>query len=352
MRKFILFFVFVSIQGLALTQIPPGYYDPTYGLNGLGLKITLHNIIKNHNSISYSSLYSVLKYTDNKGNDIVWDIYSDNPFGNPPYTYSFNNTSDQCGQYNEEGDCYNKEHSWPQSWLNSSSPAYSDLFHIYPTDGYVNSKRGNLPYGEVNSPTWTSDNGSKIGLCVYPGYSSTVFEPIDEYKGDIARSYFYLTVRYYGEDNGWDGSFATEGADMKPWTFNLMYDWHIADPVSQKETDRNDAIYALQHNRNPFIDHPEWIDSIYLPVGIEQRVFTQEDVRVYPNPAEDFIKINCPETISEVSLFDICGRVVFVWNGIKDTHVRFALPVLGKGLYALEVKTTKNNKVMKKLTVL
>jgi endonuclease I len=74
----------------------------------------------------------------------------------------------------------------------------SDLFQIYPTDGYVNQKRGNYPYGETNNASWISTNGSKLGACSVSGYNGTIFEPINEYKGDIARTYFYMATRYYG----------------------------------------------------------------------------------------------------------------------------------------------------------
>ncbi len=128
-------------------------------------------------------------------------MYSDNPGGTVPYTYNLTD-ADQCGNYGGEGDCYNREHSWPKSWSDEDAPMYSDLFHLYPTDGYVNGRRSNYPFGDVGSASWTSMNGSKVGSCSYPGYSGTVFEPIYEYKGDFARSYFYMTVRYYNEDNG------------------------------------------------------------------------------------------------------------------------------------------------------
>jgi len=202
MKKIFLFIglitVFISV---AFAQIPQGYYDDAAGLEGTALRAALHNIIDDHNSIDYSDIYDILDQTDEKPNGKVWDMYSDVPGGTPPYEYTF--FEDECGNYSGEGSCYNKEHSWPKSWFGGEIyPMTSDLFHIVPTDGYTNGMRSNYPYGEVGAANWTSENGSKRGYCNYPGYSGIVFEPIDEYKGDFARNYFYMSTRYYGEDSG------------------------------------------------------------------------------------------------------------------------------------------------------
>ncbi len=132
---------------------------------------------------------------------------------------------------------------------------YSDLFHLYPTDGWVNNKRENYPFGTTASPSWTSTNGSKLGACSYTGYSGTVFEPINAYKGDFARSYFYMAVRYYGEDSAWPGSDMVTGSQPKAWALKMLMEWDMSDPVSQKERDRNNVVYTIQGNRNPFIDN-------------------------------------------------------------------------------------------------
>jgi endonuclease I len=258
----------VSLVTISLAQIPAGYYTPATGLTGTALQQALHNIIDNHTVVSYNSLWTWFKQTDKKANGKVWDMYSDIPGGTPPYEYTF--VTNQCGNYNSEADCYNREHSWPESWFNGLSPMYSDIFHLYPTDGYVNGRRGNLPYGKVGTATWTSLNGGKLGNCVSPGYSSTVFEPIDEYKGDFARSYFYMETRYFNEDSGWPGSPMASGSQLLPWAQTVMMLWSLQDPVSQKEINRNDSIYKnIQHNRNPFIDHPEYAAQIwpqYMPL--------------------------------------------------------------------------------------
>lgn len=250
-------------------QIPNGYYNSATGLSGAPLKTALYNIIKNHTVVSYTGLWTAFQTTDDKINGKVWDMYSDIPNGTPPYEYTFG--SDQCGNYTGEGDCYNREHSFPKSWFNDASPMYSDLFHIVPTDGYVNSKRSNYPYGEVNSPTWTSLNGSRLGPCASAGYSGLVFEPRDEYKGDFARNYFYMATRYENVIASWQSN---TGADevlngtsypcYDAWFLDVLLAWNAADPVSQKEIDRNNAVYySFQNNRNPYIDHPEYVSEVW-----------------------------------------------------------------------------------------
>jgi endonuclease I len=253
------------IFSLSLTtlwaQIPTGYYDDASGFIGTPLQQALHDIIDDHTVVSYSSLWTHYQTTDVKPNGKVWDMYSDIPEGTPPYEFTF--VSDQCGNYGAEGDCYNREHSWPKSWFNDVAPMNTDIFHVVPSDGYVNGQRGNYPYGEVDSPTWTSQNGSKKGPNTYPGYSGTVFEPIDPYKGDFARIYFYMSTRYYNEDSAWPGSDMANGAQLEEWALNMMMEWHVEDPVSQKEIDRNNANYSIQNNRNPFVDHPEYVNLIW-----------------------------------------------------------------------------------------
>lgn len=249
------------IGATAFAQEPDGYYDSANGLEGEDKQSALHDIIDNHTSKSYSYLWSAFNSTDKKENNKVWDMYSDVPGGTPSYEFSFG--LDQCGSYSSEGDCYNREHSFPKSWFSEASPMQTDLFHIYPTDGYVNGQRGNMPFGETDSPTSTYSNGTKRGLCSVEGFAGLVFEPLDEYKGDFARTYFYMATRYYQEDSSWPGSEMVDGAQPKPWALNMLLSWHENDPVSAKEISRNNAIYNIQDNRNPFIDHPDYVEDIW-----------------------------------------------------------------------------------------
>ena len=282
MKRFLLSLLVVLWTASAFAQVPEHYYDPAYGLTGEPLKAALHEIIKGHTTMDYSQLWYAFWSTDNKGDGVVWDMYSDIPGGTPPYTFDMG--VDQCGSDHcgTEGMCYNREHSWPQSWFKKQSTPRTDLHHIFPTDCLVNYDRADNPYGEVRSGT-TYQNGSKLGSCKTPGYSGTVFEPIDEYKGDFARAYFYMSVRYYSEDTEWKTTDMTDKSVIKPWAMAMLLRWNKLDPVSQKEIDRNNVIYNdYQHNRNPFIDHPEFAEMIWDPTWsvLEEASQTKADVVV------------------------------------------------------------------------
>lgn len=154
----------------------------------------------------------------------------------------------------------------------------SDAFHIYPTDGKVNGQRSNFPYGEcANGTTLPSCNGvdalGKLGKSTFPGYSGTVFEPVDEYKGDFARSYFYMAACYNDKIASWSSPMLAGNSYpcYTTWAVNLLLKWNEQDPVSQKEIDRNNAVYKHQNNRNPFIDHPE-PRGVYLGRQAEHRM--------------------------------------------------------------------------------
>lgn len=264
-RLYILIYLLVAAFVLK-AQVPTGYYDNATGLTGDELKTALHNIIDNHTTITYAQVWNAFQSTDLKSNGKIWDMYSDIPNGTPPYEYTYG--QNQCGEYDSEGDCYNREHSWPKSWFtgDENSVPGRDLHHIFPTDGYVNQQRSNNPFGEVQTATQTFQNGSKLGNCKSSlGYSGTVYEPIDEYKGDFARAYFYMSVRYYSEDSDWASSDMTTKSELKSWAMTMLLRWNKEDPVSQKEINRNNAIYDIQHNRNPFIDNPEYADMIWDP---------------------------------------------------------------------------------------
>ncbi|MFZ5940425.1 MAG: endonuclease [Bacteroidota bacterium] len=325
--KHILFILFL-FNAAGLFAQPAGYYSPADGKEGKELQQVLHEIIRDHTSKSYDYLWTAFQSTDKKTSGYVWDIYSDIPGGSPVYNYTF--ISDQCGNYSSEGDCYNREHSFPKSWFNDAYPMYSDLFHLYPTDGYVNGKRSNYPFGETSHPTWTSTNGSKLGPCDYPGYSGTIFEPIDEYKGDLARTYFYMATRYLGEDASWPGSDMVDGSQPVPWALNLLLEWHTVDPVSQKELDRNNAIYAIQANRNPFIDHPEFAGLIWggqtIPKDTLAPVLDSMEVRDGTHLVLWFSEILDSESALQSSNYAISGGVSV--SGVSFNQLMFSSVVL------------------------
>ena len=309
-------------------QIPSGYYNSAQGLYGNNLKVALYNIIKNHNILLYNSLWTSFQKTDVKPNGKVWDIYSYKPIGAQPYEYTF--VTNQCGTYNSEGDCYNREHSWPQSWFASANGPNADLFHIYPSDGKVNNDRSNFPYGKVGIATLTSQNGSKLGNCVSPGYSLTVFEPIDEFKGDLARSYFYMCTRYYSEDATWSSSDATNKSIILPWQLNLLMQWHQQDPVSTKEIARNDSIYKIQNNRNPFIDNPIWVNAIWAQDAGLEEIYAKK-LSVFPNPATSYFELQLANSDNcLINIFNSTGSLV---HQVELKENRVNIESLVPGLY-------------------
>ena len=284
MKKYfiLLFCCFSALFMQIFAQIPSGYYNNANGKKGKELQIALNQIIKNHRVISYTpDVWIYYQYTDVKRPGIIWDIYSDKPNGTPAYEYNYR--TDQCiSTSSKEGDCYQREHSFCQSWFGGGQGApFSDLFHIYPVDGSINNKRSNNSYGIVttSNPDHSFTNGSKIGPNAYQGApSGKCYEPIDDFKGDIARSFFYMATRYMFEDGGFSSEAPmTLKSQIRPWAVKMLLEWHQIDPVSQKEKDRNNAIYAVQKNRNPFIDHPEWVNKIWGSDSINPAQITIEN---------------------------------------------------------------------------
>ncbi|NVN96116.1 MAG: endonuclease [Bacteroidetes bacterium] len=247
------------IQYVAIAQIPTGYYNSANGLTGAQLKTALHLIIRNHTQRTYANLWTDFQTTDKKSNGKVWDMYS-----NCDFTF----VTQQDGGSGGTVECqfYNREHSMPNSWWGGTQDTmYTDLFHLVPTDKYVNNARGNSCFGQVTVPSQTFLNGGKIGPCSFPGYTGTVFEPTDSFKGDFARNYFYLATRYENKIGSWSSDMLAGNSFpvFTTWAKNLLLSWNTIDPVSQKEIDRNNAVYGIQHNRNPFIDHPEYVNLIW-----------------------------------------------------------------------------------------
>ncbi len=254
---------------------PGAYYSGTEGLSGYALKTALFNIIAGHNNQGYSSLWN---FYDSSSRDVyfendnsILDMYGERPNGADGHVFAA--VSNQCGTYSGEGDCYNREHSFPKSWFGGQvEPMHSDVHHIFATDGYVNSKRSNYPFGEVGTASYTSSNGSKLGSAsVTLGYTGTVFEPIDEFKGDFARAWFYMATRYQDKVASWQTNTTYSDAVLngtsdqvfETWVIAMLLRWNQQDPVSQMELDRNQAAYDYQGNRNPFVDHPEYASAIW-----------------------------------------------------------------------------------------
>lgn len=315
MKRIYLFAAMCFAAMSSFAQAPWLYYDEADGEKGADLKTALYNIIADHEKRSYSDLWTDFKSTDMRLDGKVWDMYSNTT--NFIFGKENGGNQDTGSGGNAEGQYYNREHSFPNSWFggDKNHAAYTDLFHLYPTDKYVNNKRGNSPFGETANPSWTSNNAfSKIGPCSVSGFSGTVFEPADEYKGDFARTYFYMATAYENEFASWADITADGGAMMsgnkypgyKTWVINMLLSWSELDPVSEKEINRNNAVYNIQKNRNPFIDYPGLEEYIW---GSCKDVAFSADNYVTP---DQIVGLAAPiEEVNATVIYDLSGRRVF-----------------------------------------
>lgn len=320
----------------ASAEIPNGYYDDCDNkVGGKTLLQALYKTINKHTNVGYDGLWNVYKTSDVDESGKIWDMYS---------TKRWTFGDKQCGNYKVVGDCYNREHSMPKSWFNNASPMVSDAFHIYPTDGKVNGQRSNYPYGECANGTTLPSNGNvkalgKLGTSTFPGYSGKVFEPVDEYKGDFARTYFYMATCYNDKISGWNSDMLANNnyPCYTTWAINLLLKWHRQDPVSEKELKRNDAVYAYQGNRNPFIDHPELVEYVWGNKTTEHWQQNPEEETVITEVNSQPVQIHVDNGSVEVISGDksvrltIAGVDGMVWfNGSVTDVQQFDLP---SGIY-------------------
>jgi len=357
-KKIYFIFLFIILSLCSSAQIPDGYYTNATGLTGDALRAALHDIVsKDAKKIAYGSgylngIWGAFQYTDVfpfPNQTRIWDMYSDVPNGTANYYFVLG--TNQCGNASQEGDCYSREHSFPKSYwggggqTGSADPQYTDLFHLVPADQYVNNRRSNYPYGEVSNPTWTSTNGSKLGPNAFsPSYTETAFEPIDEYKGDLARGYLYLATRYMNVFASWEkitqeGDVIMDGNNFSQWFLSLLLKWNEMDTISQKEIDRNNSVFynTAQGNRNPFIDHPEYISQIWQTTRVAERSIGL--VSVYPNPAKTHLTVSSHFVGQQFRVFNVMG--VNVMEG-SLTSTNLPLGDLKKGHYVLQLQSPES----------
>lgn len=251
MNRFFSLVVTLMASAAMWATVPVTYYSSINGKAGAELKEAVRKVIYPHTEVSsYSALPSYFEKTDvYPQSKRWWDMYSDIPL----YAPSFKGL--------------NREHSFPKSWWggSTSTPAYVDLNHLYPSEAAANQAKSNYPLGVVLTAKF--DNGvTKVGYPVsgQGGGASQVFEPDDEYKGDFARTYFYMATCY--SNLTWKITYMVQNNQyptFTPWAQELLLKWSRQDPVSQKEIDRNDKIYQIQNNRNPFIDFPQLSEYIW-----------------------------------------------------------------------------------------
>ncbi|QRM89894.1 T9SS type A sorting domain-containing protein [Lacinutrix sp. WUR7] len=353
-------------------QIPSGYYDDATG-TGYTLKTQLKIIITNgHVDHGYTNdLYVAYQTSDTdsyyENDNSVLDMYSENPVATDPYNFAHDTNGGSapgqaCGSYSIESDCYNREHLFPQGFFDSKNPMRGDIHHVIPTDGRVNGFRNNYPFGNVGTNLVSQSNisnptrnGSKLGNSISPGYSGTVFEPIDEFKGDIARMLLYFAVRYEDNwnDSGWSSHTVannplngTSNQFYETWYVNLLYSWHLQDGVSQREIDRNNAAYAYQGNANPFINHPEYVQAIWSSILSVDDFETVDAIKMYPNPSNgNTITIVAKENLS-VEVYDVLGKRIKMQN-ITPSQNKLNISGLSKGLYLVRFNSATGSTTKK-----
>lgn len=236
-------------------------YENLDGMTSFALRKALCEDISQHTMLSYNQIRGDKAKVDVRADGKIWDIYSG---------YDFY-LSDYCSNIDiVEGECYNREHVLPKSWWggSTSEPMYTDLHHVYSVDAMANDKRSAWIYDEVKSTSWSNNLGSKLGTSAnWSG--ETAFEPVDEYKGDVARVYFYMLTCYMDKDftQGGKGyryfSYSNGVCDFQSKSLALMLKWHRQDPVSDKEITRNAKVADLQGNVNPFVEQPALVEYIW-----------------------------------------------------------------------------------------
>ena len=294
--------------------IPAGYYNSLDGKSGQALKDAIHELAIRHTTLSYGSLWAYFAETDCRDDDNskVWDMYSDKTY------YFRGGTSGVYGMH--------KEHSLPKSWWGGYDETqgyagYTDINHLYPSDGDANMAKSNHPLGEVSTASF--DNGvTKVGSpkTGQGGGSNSVFEPDDRYKGDFARTYFYMACAY--QNYTWKYTYMLTNNSWKSlndWSIDLLCRWARNDAVSDKEVSRNDAVQKHQNNRNPFIDFPELFEYIW---GNRQgEVFYVDDTN--PQPVYD----GDPELITPTQ-----GTVLDFGEVAIGKSLDYVLYIKGRGL--------------------
>lgn len=323
-------------------QIPAGYYKAAEGKKTEELKTALHSIIRNHIVLEYYASSTYFRKTDWHLEGYFWDMYSNN------------HRASWTGM--------NREHSLPKSWWSTepeTTVAYSDLHNLYPSDATANTKKSNYSLGEVTGTPEYTNGVVKVGANGFPGYSGTVFEPADQYKGDFARDYMYVVTCYQDYAANWRStgtqSMLIGGSAypvFKPWAVDLLLKWSRQDPVSSKEINRNNAVYSYQNNRNPFVDHPELAEYVWGKymgdVWLDDGTLPEEDIAfvIGPNPVKTVlsVKVNNPER-STYFIKTLSG--VTVKTGKLSSDGNILVSELSNGMYLLELYNMSKRRVGK-----
>ncbi|WP_321289392.1 endonuclease [uncultured Sunxiuqinia sp.] len=302
---FLLVSLILLMSFKVFAQIPEGYYDSVKDLSGESLKTALYQIIKNHTEFPYTS-----SSTD------TWDIIkeSDRDTSNTENVVLFySGWSVNAAQEYNNGAGWSREHIWAKSHgdFGTDLGVGTDLHHLRPADISVNSARGNDDFDVGGSLYIDGDGATECKT------DNDSWEPRDAVKGDVARMLFYMAVRYEG-DNGEPDLELVDQVDSYDLNkqgkgfhgkLSTLLEWHKADPVDSFEIRRNDIIYSYQKNRNPFIDHPEFTDLIWIPTDVNN--LKEGNIKIFPNPADNFLNILVPDgIIAYCQILDMKGGLV------------------------------------------
>jgi endonuclease I len=253
------------VYGSARAAEPPGYYDAAQGKTGAELRAALHAIIRNHHSLPYSG--SSHPNTADAIRDLDQDPANTNNVLCIYSRYSIVKTN-----IGSTAGTWDREHRWCNSYgLNSVRPSYTDIHNLCAEEAIVNTTRNNNFY-DVSNPL---ASGYRIYTNAAAGVTwsktSLTWEPPDLTKGDVARAIIYMAVRYTGDVTNEPHLLLTDATNLivsgstYMGRFTTLLKWHFQDPVGPEERLRNDIAYSYQTNRNPFIDHPEWVAAAFVP---------------------------------------------------------------------------------------
>ena len=327
-RSFIISLLYFLVSTV-YAQIPPGYYDGTEGLTGDELKSALHNIIKGHIEYSYNDLRDFIlpesdEDPDNSNNLILI------------YTGISRAKSDFGGGQGQ----WNREHVWAKSHgdLGTTPPAGTDAHHVRPADVQVNSTRGNLDFDNGGSPV-SGCSGCKV--------DSDSFEPPDDVKGDVARMIFYMAVRYEG-DNGEPDLEVVDRVNTSPepehGKLSTLLIWNTQDPPDDFEMNRNEVVYDYQQNRNPFIDHPEFVDEIW---GNANAISDNLNMNLscYPNPFVNNVFVEYGGSSSLVWFVEAMDGKKVQSGVLRPGRSAISLSVNNPGLYVLVIRAENGRQI-------
>ncbi|WP_262732569.1 endonuclease [Gaetbulibacter sp. NE] len=332
--------------GVVESTQPSGYYNSLDELSDTALRQALQDIIAEEGVVraqTYTDVIDILKEADQnpENSNQVWLVYLEQGRAK----LDFQTTSNNVGTWN-------REHTFPRSrggfdsieedevgdgidifWnttADSLRHGNSDAHALRAVDGPENSSRGNQFYGEYNGPSGT----------------------LGGFKGDVARSVFYMAVRYNGLEivNGFPEGLTGQFGDLA-----TLLDWHRNDPPDDFEMNRNNVVYQWQFNRNPFIDQPDLVEYIWgnmvgqvwnQELGIDDVDITQ--IKVYPNPTSRGVHISGINNPASVEVFAVDGRKVYTEN-ISGGNSYLNINV-SPGMYLLNI-VSEELTIVKKIIV-